>query len=654
MKLLYIWIEEFRNIINQGFVVDDEFNIIISNPEKSVPNYYTNDGYKFFSNERKPVISRKIYDREITVSKNNHYSSKSSDSAIRSVSALVGKNASGKTSILECICAEGHDFGATQERYFFLVFWDEKNNCIEIRSKGIHLSAQNIKCHISREHDDYIRYIISLSNSASFQTSPTSGNTHFFFLTRHKEASTYIGYNILDLPTTIGDLDAFNRTNSHEGVFNFLCSFPHLGGAENRLVVYLKEKNLGQVDYFLDSKYSPKEIKELFIYKLSRILFSNLRKYLYHQKPEIMADGSLLRFPNEDQLRHEDEQCAKLLAFTNIDYPNFDSYSLISTKINGIPEKEISCALEFFASSTFTGIGKSGYDEYVSAIRALFNAIIKLDDNLFTALYKIEIPFEHKYTQLVSAMQKCFNLDSMQGNWLSGIYMDFEWFSAGEYHLAMLFSAIYQRMTEDRTLLSGTDIVWFIDEPEMHMHPEITRSFMSTLNTSTQKFYDQKLIGQCQFVFATHSPFIIQSLNEYNSSLTLISKKSNRIYIQPFNELTSLKLPDRNEFSFNLIMYKVFDIPTIELHNELYGELQIIADYSGKKSIEKWFCQKGLSQNMNWIRETKEGSRKSEPVTLQTYIRNSIHHPENRSNTYKFTENDLRTSIDTMINLLEL
>jgi len=653
MKLLYIWIEEFRNIINQGFIVDDEFNVIISNPEKTVFNYYTDDGYKIFSNEKTPVIGRKIYDREIAVSKNNHYSSKSSDSAIRSVSALVGKNASGKTSILECICAEGHDFGATQERYFFLVFLDEKTNCIEIRSKGIHLSAQNIKCHISREHDNYIRYIISLSNSASIQTSPTSGNTHFFFLTRHKEASTYIGYNILDMPTTIGDLDAFNRTNSHEGVFNFLCSFPNLGGAENRLVVYLKEKNLRQVDYFSDSKYSPKEIKELFIYKLSQILFSNLRKYLYHKKPEIMADGSLMRFPNEDQLRHEDEQCAKLLAFTNIDYPIFDSYSLISTEINKIPENEISCALKFFASSTFTGLGKSGYDEYISAIRALLNAVIELDEKLFTALYKIEIPFDHRYVQIVSAIQKCFNLDCMQGNWLSGVYMDFEWFSAGEYHLAMLFSAIYQRMTEEKELLSGTDIVWFIDEPEMHMHPELTRSFMSTLNTSMQKFYDQKLIGQCQFVFATHSPFIIQSLSGYNSSFTLVSKRNNRISIQPFEELTSLKLPGRNEFSFNLIMYKIFDVPTVELHDELYGELQNLNMCYSEKTIEKWFSEKGLLQNLDWIKEINGVPQNPVAVTLQTYIRNSIHHPENRSNSYKYTENDLRTSIEAMIKLLE-
>lgn len=38
-------------------------------------------------------------------------------------------------------------------------------------------------------------------------------------------------------------------------------------------------------------------------------------------------------------------------------------------------------------------------------------------------------------------------------------------------------------------------------------------------------------------------------------------------------------------------------------------------------------------------------------VTLQTFIRNHIHHPENRQNTI-YTENELKQSIEEMIQLL--
>lgn len=38
-------------------------------------------------------------------------------------------------------------------------------------------------------------------------------------------------------------------------------------------------------------------------------------------------------------------------------------------------------------------------------------------------------------------------------------------------------------------------------------------------------------------------------------------------------------------------------------------------------------------------------------VTLQTFIRNHIHHPENRRNAL-YTENELRQSIEEMIRLL--
>ena len=75
MKLLFIWIEEFRNIRNQGIVVDNEFSLEISDPLNSSVGYYTDDGGQIISTKGTPKFGRKIYTRKISWSKNNEYTS---------------------------------------------------------------------------------------------------------------------------------------------------------------------------------------------------------------------------------------------------------------------------------------------------------------------------------------------------------------------------------------------------------------------------------------------------------------------------------------------------------------------------------------------------------------------------------------------------
>ena len=93
MKLLYIWIEEFRNIHNQGIVVDNEFSISVADPQNSSFDYYTDDGSRIISTTGAPKYGRKIFIRKIGWLKNNDYPTYKTESAIDSISALVRKNA---------------------------------------------------------------------------------------------------------------------------------------------------------------------------------------------------------------------------------------------------------------------------------------------------------------------------------------------------------------------------------------------------------------------------------------------------------------------------------------------------------------------------------------------------------------------------------
>jgi len=122
MKLLYIWIEEFRNIHNQGIVVDNEFSIAVTDPHSSSFDYYTDDGSRIISTKGTPKYGRKIFICKISWLKNNDYPTRKAEPAIDSISALVGKNAAGKSSILECLSSQEHEYLRIDTRYYFLAF----------------------------------------------------------------------------------------------------------------------------------------------------------------------------------------------------------------------------------------------------------------------------------------------------------------------------------------------------------------------------------------------------------------------------------------------------------------------------------------------------------------------------------------------------
>lgn len=654
MKLLYIWIEEFRNIHNQGVVVDNEFSIAVTDPHSSSFDYYTDDGSPIKFTKGTPRYGRKIFIRKISWLKNNDYPAYKAEYAIDSISALVGKNAVGKSSILECLSSQEHEYLRIDTRYYFLAFLNRAEHCIEIRSKGIRIISENVILRNSYKTTGYETYIIPFENFSPTYPCKPDEQTIFYFLISQKKASSYVGYTVLGMPTIVGDLDAFNNYNAFEGAFEFLCHFPTLVSSGNKLTVFLDPTDRNQHnDYFEKANLTCADYKNFYIQRLAQILFSNLRTYLYHSTPVFMMSGRREKLPNEDVLMEEDKHCSQLLAIFNGLYPHEGSEDLISFKTNRIPQDEIRDVLEFFSNSTFSYNGKFAYDEYLKNIGQLFEALFVADDKLFPAIFKLELPFQSQYEPIVSALQKCVNTsDILNGNWANGLNIRFEWFSSGEFHLAMLFSAIYQRMKETDGDTSNKDVIWAIDEPEMHMHPELGRSFIDALNRAMRQFKDAGLFRTCQFVFATHSPFLIQSLGQYTSALTLVDKDKNQIFAKAFDNIPQLRFPHRTELSFNLIMYKIFGVPTVELHNELYGILQEYSQCYSENDFEQWLENKGVSKNKQWIKVYKGQIQAPNPVTLETYIRNSIHHPENRFNSYQYSTIDLQMSIDEMLSIL--
>lgn len=101
--------------------------------------------------------------------------------------------------------------------------------------------------------------------------------------------------------------------------------------------------------------------------------------------------------------------------------------------------------------------------------------------------------------------------------------------------------------------------------------------------------------------------------------------------------------------SLNEINFIAYGHSSEEYHNELYGALQettnlwSIAKFD-KELLNKWKCP----QDRGWFNSK---SNTTEKLTIHSYIRNCIHHPENTFN-QRYTDEELERSIKEMRNLL--
>ena len=178
----------------------------------------------------------------------------------------------------------------------------------------------------------------------------------------------------------------------------------------------------------------------------------------------------------------------------------------------------------------------------------------------------------------------------------------------------------------------------FIDEPEICLHPKgQTKLLEALLEISKTK----------QVFLTTHSPYFLVTPHLSNVGLFIFRKDG----ISNIVEDVSLEKMFPWSPTWGEINFKAYKLPTVELHNELYGKLQHDSGQFQERKFEQWLQTRNIQFTKQWIRENNGVAQAPYGVTLQTFIRNHIHHPENRQNTL-YTEDELKQSIEEMIGLL--
>ena len=265
-----------------------------------------------------------------------------------------------------------------------------------------------------------------------------------------------------------------------------------------------------------------------------------------------------------------------------------------------------------------------------------------LQDKLAEQYGETKVNFQFTLPQ-ISDFLKSGNIELTDG----GIQTSsFEKGTGMQRSLALAIIQLYAEMISPNDADCSKPLFFFIDEPETFLHPKAQNKLLDSLENLSKK---------SQIFIVTHSPYLLKQYQKDTHSIWLFSKSGS---YSEAKEGEELDLFGDSSPSWGEINYYAYGIPSVEFHNELYGFIQAKATVEDDSNYnEKPFDlylknhNKNLKQNKLYKRLKRDSGIEEYDVTLPTYIRNLIHHPENTKNP-PYSEAELEESIKCLIDIL--
>ena len=166
-------------------------------------------------------------------------------------------------------------------------------------------------------------------------------------------------------------------------------------------------------------------------------------------------------------------------------------------------------------------------------------------------------------------------------------------------------------------------IIYAVEEPETSQHTEHQKILIKA-------FKNLATAPNTQVIITTHSAALVKELSFDNLRL---------VKVENGNKTIESVLPNRLPYpSLNEVNYLAFKEITEEYHNELYGFIELEGELTNYRNGKP---------TMNYNKVQRDGTIRTEQITLTDYVRHQIHHPENTNNT-RFTFIQMNNSIDLM------
>lgn len=200
-------------------------------------------------------------------------------------------------------------------------------------------------------------------------------------------------------------------------------------------------------------------------------------------------------------------------------------------------------------------------------------------------------------------------------------------------------------LLETLASMSKEKLIILIDEPELHLHPNLQEQLSDyLLKISSGNGH--------QIFLTTHSPIFFKNCIGKTGVKTFITNKD-----KSTSKLTVTEAQFNNGLfpwspSWGEINYFAYGYMTIEFHDELYGFIQEKTGKYHEDEFDSYMVTQGIATDKHWIREKDGKPISTNKRTLPVFIRNKVHHPENAAmKSANFTPEELKKSIDSLVSI---
>ena len=603
MKLLYIWVEDYRCFKNQGFNFSSKQKFEYDKDNKILKCKENENYIEGLFNNLNNDNSKNIY-------------------GIEEITAIVGKNGSGKSTLLDLIINISDKLPHYKKQYLILIL-DEFNQINIISNINVdeidksQIRNYEINLNYKKDYSDEFD-IIYHSNALEYQ---------------YYEPNNYM--NVYDI-STMGLMRDDNKRlyennitnlNNNEIVsfFNeefrrqveFVCGFDDLGNYIDFKMPDSLNASFSDISNFkefiysrIDGKYIKKDIKNIinsvdkdesinrtFLRNLLKIdnKFNrinikikcnsmdskrNLKKFKISLLEGIYFNALDCIIPYVIPLNNEQYKLINEILENKI-ILNIDSISTIEelwdSIENFLEELTIHDRLKFFKSEIYTSLKEfreNIEDVFIKQTKYkpwLFNSfILKVDKNTENnELYKVR-SFYNLYKETVFK----FN------------YIQFEWnMSNGENNLLNLFARFYSLIDTEKKdfkryhdTKSMYELIILMDEADMSFHPEWQRKYIKLIIDFIQAIFSQYKV---HLIITTHSPIMLSDI-----------PSDNIIYLSKGVNISDKKDINNRTFAANIYnLYKeefFFDGKNLNKHFGIIGEFASNKIEYVIKTLDKW------------------------------------------------------------------
>lgn len=556
MRLIYIWVKEFKCLRNA------EFNF--------------SDGLRFTYNCDTSIL-KKIEGIETT----NLFPVQETPS-VDNISIIVGSNGSGKTSICELLFEQ---FYLSNSGRPFLMIWEINGEYIKYKSSDIHVNNQtgiDIRDYFHTDNFDLIYYspFYSPMHVMSSLGSPDNSNFHDIStsamlkndLLYYKNERSGIEYSSEIKETTANTVFDFQRIISFlvyslENAENFRLGITlpisyYFELDDNDIYAFEKEfknnENLLQIYYSLKQKISVSENNK-FVYKIFLAIFCNFaRSTLQESFDSLKQKVANEYFARIESAFNESENNVELIFREIFNSLNSDitltgfQYSLPKNRTTAILKM-----MNFILALPMSNIGEG----YIS---------FKLDSDT----YKLK-EFQRLYEETKELTEY-------------GKFSPYPYVSSGEYAELLFYSRLYEQINKIVKKDFQKNIILFIDELEVTLHPKLQQRIVQNILYFIQDFFGDSDL-HFQIIFSTHSPILLSDIP--NSNVIYLKKEIGSKYTEVLNHTDEYQTFGSNiynlyknqffmdetlmgEFSKNIINKAIDEV------NDKYNTRESVSDYT--------------------------------------------------------------------------